>query len=179
MIDWNVVVSVNEHGFRKASDILGELGKIKRSEFLNVLLMQTEDIYNLLEILRTKFLEDQDNLSFLSRLIPVIVTFTFQTPVEFEKKSGTTVLTWVPELAGKSFHVRMHRRGFKGKLSSLKEEQHLDHILLEALNAAGTPGRITFDDPDAILAVETIANRAGLSLWTREQMARYPFIRLN
>lgn len=178
-MDWNVVVSVNEHGFRKACDILGEVGGIKRSEFLNVLVMQTDDIHNLLEILRDKSMEDIDSLSFLSRLIPVTGTFTFQTPVEFEEKSGTAVLTWVPELAGKAFHVRMHRRGFRGKLSSLKEEQRLDHILLEALNAAGTPGRTIFDDPDAILAVETIANRAGLSLWTREQMKRYPFIRLN
>ncbi|KPK02039.1 MAG: hypothetical protein AMK71_03590 [Nitrospira bacterium SG8_35_4] len=179
MMNWNVVVSVNERGVQKACQMLGDFGQLKRTDFLNVLVMKTDDLHNLLETLRAKSLEDNDYLSFLSRMIPVTGTFTFQTPEEFEVKSRKAVLTWVPELAGKSFHIRMHRRGFKGKLSSLKEEQFLDHILLEALDTAGTPGRITFDNPDAILAVETIANRAGLSLWTREQMQRYPFIRLD
>jgi hypothetical protein len=41
-----------------------------------------------------------------------------------------------------------------------------------------TPGHITFENPDAIIAVETIANWAGLSLWTRWQLKRYPLIRV-
>ena len=75
--------------------------------------------------------------------------------------------------------MRMHRRGFKGRLSSHEKERFLDDILLEALRKAGTPGHITFENPDAIIAVETIMNWAGLSLWTREQLQRYPFIRFN
>jgi tRNA(Ser,Leu) C12 N-acetylase TAN1 len=179
MVNWNVVVSVNEDGFRKAFDILGEFGEVRRTNFLNVLVMHTDNLQKLLETLNDNLLEDNDYLSFLSRLIPVTETFSFQTPEEFENKSKKAVLRWVPVLRGRAFHVRMRRRGFKGKLSSLSEEQFLDHILLEALDAAGAPGRITFDDPDAIIAVETIANRAGLSLWTREQMHRYPFIKLS
>jgi tRNA(Ser,Leu) C12 N-acetylase TAN1 len=83
----------------------------------------------------------------------------------------------VADLRGKSFHVRLHRRGFKGRLSSQNEEGFLDGVLLEALEQSGTPGRITFADPDAIIAVETVDGQAGLSLWTREEMQRYPFIR--
>lgn len=44
----------------------------------------------------------------------------------------------------------------------------------EALEARGTPARIDFSDPDAILAVETVGQRAGLSLWSREVIARHP-----
>jgi hypothetical protein len=55
----------------------------------------------------------------------------------------------------------------------------LDKVLLEALAQAGTPGQITFDDPDAIVAVETVGNRAGLALWTREDLQRYPFLNLD
>jgi hypothetical protein len=73
----------------------------------------------------------------------------------------------------------MRRRGFKGKLSSLEEEHFLDHILLESIEKTGTPGHITFEDPDAIIAVETIAQWAGLSLWSREDLQRYPFISLD
>jgi len=42
-------------------------------------------------------------------------------------------------LAGKSFHVRLHRRGFKGRLSTAKEERFLDEALLDALDVLGHP----------------------------------------
>ena len=79
-------------------------------------------------------------------------------------------------LKGKSFHVRLHRRGFKGTLSTPKEERFLDEALLDALEAEGAPGHIAFTDPDAILQIETIDGRAGLSLWQREDLQRYPFL---
>jgi hypothetical protein len=89
-----------------------------------------------------------------------------------------TVSEWVPQLEGKGFHVRMHRRGFKGRLSILEEEKMLDKFLLELTKVGGNPGHITFDEPDVIIAVETVAYRAGLSLWIREDLQRYPFVRV-
>ena len=85
----------------------------------------------------------------------------------------------MPELAQKSFHVRMHRRGFKGRLSSPEEERFLDDLLLTALEEVGTPGRISFDDPDATIAIETVGQRAGLSFWRRSDLERYPFLRID
>jgi tRNA(Ser,Leu) C12 N-acetylase TAN1 len=41
------------------------------------------------------------------------------------------------------------------------------------------PASIDFQDPDAILAVETVGQRGGLSLWTREQLRTYPFLGLD
>jgi tRNA(Ser,Leu) C12 N-acetylase TAN1 len=79
-------------------------------------------------------------------------------------------------LAGKSFHVRLHRRGLKGTLSTPREERFLDETLLDALESLGAPSRITFTDPDAILQIETIDGRAGVSLWQREDLQRYPFL---
>ncbi|HLF13048.1 MAG TPA: hypothetical protein VJA26_17745, partial [Gammaproteobacteria bacterium] len=76
-------------------------------------------------------------------------------------------------------HVRMHRRGFKGKLSSQHEEQFLDHFLLERLNVAGASGAIDFDDPDVIIAMETLGQQAGLSRWTREQLHAYELLKLD
>ena len=64
-------------------------------------------------------------------------------------------------------------------MSSQEEEQLMDKVLLEALETAGTPGSITFDDPDAIVAIETLGHRAGVSLWTRDDLRRYPFLRLD
>lgn len=174
MQEWNVVVTV--HDFKRACDLLGGFGRVRRTDFYNTLLMKTDDLHKMLEVLRDNYMKDIDYLACLSRLIPVSSTFMFQSPEEFEIKSKGIVLAWVDKLAGKGFHVRMHRRGFKGRLSSLEEEQFLDTILLEALTRAGTPGHITFENPDAVIAVETIANWAGFSLLTREQLLRYPFI---
>jgi len=177
MKDWNVVVSVNEKGFRSAIKVLGGLGEIGKTEFFNVLVMKVEDISGLLETLRRRLEEDPQLLSFLSRLVPVTATFTYQTPGDFEDKVKETMPLWIRQLGGKGFHVRMRRRGFKGRLSSLEEEQMLDKFLLKLTEEGGTPGRIVFDDPDVIIVVETVAHRAGLSLWTREDLHRYPFIR--
>ena len=111
--------------------------------------------------------------------MPVTHTFTFQTPAIFEEKARETVSPWIPGLAAMGFHIRMHRRGFKGKISSMEEERFLDNFILDALERAGTPGHITFEDPDAIIVVETIGQRAGLSLWTREELQRYPLLHLD
>ena len=177
MQEWNAVITV--HDFKKACDILGDYGRVQRTEFYNTLFMKVQDVHEQLEALLDRSVENHEFLSFLSKIIPVSSTFTFQSPEEFEKKSKEMILAWIDELAGKGFYVRMHRRGFKGRLSSLEEEQFLDNVLLEALAEAGTPGHVTFENPDAIIAVETIANWAGLSLWTREQLERYPFIRID
>jgi hypothetical protein len=73
----------------------------------------------------------------------------------------------------------MYRRGFKGKLSSPDEERFLDKVLLEALERAGTPGHITFENPDAIVVVETLGQRCGMSYWTREDLQRYSFVKVD
>ena len=55
-------------------------------------------------------------------------------------------------------------------------EQFLAGLILESLEKRGEPGHVTFEDPDAVLAVETVGGRAGLSLWNREERERYPFL---
>ncbi len=179
MQDWNVVVSVYDRGYKRARELLQEFGAVSKTDFYNVLVMAVTDIPQMMEALRERWDTDDEVRSSLARVMPVSHSFTFQTPEEFEAKAKEAVLTWVPELAGKRFHVRMHRRGFKGKLSSQDEERFLDWFLLQNLEKAGPPGHVSFEDPDAILAVETISQRAGLALWTREDLQRYPFLHLD
>jgi tRNA(Ser,Leu) C12 N-acetylase TAN1 len=105
--------------------------------------------------------------------------FDFHSAEEFDAKALAVARGWAARLGGRSFHVRLHRRGLKGRLPSQPHEQVLDRALLIALDAAGTPGRITFDDPDAIIDIETVGNRAGMSLWVRDDLKRYPFLRID
>jgi tRNA(Ser,Leu) C12 N-acetylase TAN1 len=67
----------------------------------------------------------------------------------------------------------------KGILSTPNEERYLDETLLQALSAAVTPGHIGFDDPDFVVHIETIDRRVGLSLWSRDDMRRYPFLSIS
>jgi tRNA(Ser,Leu) C12 N-acetylase TAN1 len=115
----------------------------------------------------------------LSRVVPAADSFTFESPEDFETKARAIVLGWASRLHGKSFHVRMHRRGFKGRLPSQHEERFLDEAVLARLNEVGEPGHIDFEDPDAVIDVETVDDRAALSFWTREDLKRYPFLKVN
>jgi tRNA(Ser,Leu) C12 N-acetylase TAN1 len=177
--DWNVVISLHERTYGQARKLLEKLAPVSRTSYFNVLVMKVEDIGCLLETLRQWMEADAHIRDILARVVPVVRTFTFQTVEEFETKARETSLSFVPALAGKTFYIRMHRRGFKGRLSSQNEERFLDEFLLEALDKMGNPGRITFADPDAILALETVDCRAGLSLWSREDLQRYPFLHLD
>jgi tRNA(Ser,Leu) C12 N-acetylase TAN1 len=179
MRDWNVVVTVNEGGFVQAIRFLGQLGEIAKTDFYNVLVMKSDDITGLLDEIARQTSEEPAISSFLSRIAPLTHMFHFQSPEEFEGKAREIVLNWAAVLAGKGFHVRMHRRGFKGRISSQQAEQFLDETLLEALDKANTPAHVTFDDPDFIIAVETLGPRAGISLWARKDLVRYPFLRLD
>lgn len=69
--------------------------------------------------------------------------------------------------------MRLHRRGFKGVLSTPKDEQFLDRFLMAEL---GQTSRIGFSDPDAVIQIETIDSRAGMSLWSRDELQQYPFL---
>jgi tRNA(Ser,Leu) C12 N-acetylase TAN1 len=134
-----------------------------------------------------KFLEDISNDiqaatalgDTFSRIMPASETFNFQSSTEFEAQLKQTVEPWLPQLAGSSFHVRMHRRGFKGRLSSQDEECFLDHYLTDRLAVQDAMSRIDFDDPDYIIDIETVSQRAGVSLWSREQRMRYALLKLD
>jgi len=180
MVDWNVVVTTQKDGYQRAMHLLGKYGVVNETDFYNVLTMWAEDIPRMMEEMRLKAAADVDLLkSVLARVAPVTHIFHFSSPVEFEDKAKEIVLAWAPQLAGKTFHVRMHRRGFRKRLSSMEEERRLDDILLNALMEMGSPGHIAFDDADAIIMVETIGNQAGFALWRREDLARYPFLHLD
>ncbi|MDL1962696.1 MAG: THUMP domain-containing protein, partial [Deltaproteobacteria bacterium] len=145
----------------------------------NILVMKVDNIRNFLETLREWVQDDPHILSLISRVMPVTQTFNFQSAEEFKEKASEAASKWVSMLTNRSFHIRMHRRGFKGKIASNKEERFLDDFLLDALKKEGMKGDISFQNPDVIVVVETVGSRAGMSIWTREDLERYPFLRLD
>ncbi len=179
MLDWNVVVTVHEDAFTRACQIFSQFGEVRRSGYYNVFLLNVGDRSDFLGRLSALVVNAPDLLKVVSRVMPAEITFTFQDRENFESQARAVVLDWTPKLAGKSFHVRMHRRGFHQQMSSHDEEHFLDDVILQALEERGTPGKITFEDPDVIIDVDTVDNRAGLSIWTRDDLSRYPFLKLD
>ncbi len=179
MRDWNVVATAQTHHYNQARELLEDFGRVWRTEYFNVLTLKVEDIPSFMASLNTLIMEDATLMDALARVIPLSSTFDFQTPDEFESKAKEALSAWLPQLSGRRFHVRMHRRGFKKSLSSQAEERFLDDYALERLATQGETASIGFDDPDIIIALETVSQRAGLSLWTREDLQRYSFLKLD
>ena len=179
MRDWNVVVTVREHGYRQAMELLRDFGAVAKTDFFNVLVMRVTDPSRFIEDLHG-CLESLPGLrTSLARVMPVTERFSFQSAEEFEGRIKGSVEPWLPRLAGTAFHVRMHRRGFKGRLSSQSEELFLDRYIVDRLHQRGQQANIDFSDPDLIIALETVAQVGGLSLWNREQRQRYPLLKLD
>lgn len=154
--EWNVLVTVYDGEYHEALRLLAPFGDVSRTDYWNVLVMNVEDVTGFMHALKETLREDASLANSVARIIPVTHSFRFSSPEEFEAGACRIVDEWVTELQGKTFHVRMHRRGFKGRLSSQHEEQFLDYHLLERLRLKGSGGRIGFDDPDMIIAVETV-----------------------
>jgi tRNA(Ser,Leu) C12 N-acetylase TAN1 len=176
MLDWNMVVSVRGSGYKEARRYLKTLGRVERTDYYNVLALKVDDGVLFLDAVKRDTGLQPELKSALARVIPVRRVFVFQNAAEFEARVREAALDFVPDLAQRTFHVRMHRRGFRGQLASQDIERKLARLLLERLEAAGTPGHVRFDDPDCVLVIETLGQRAGLALVTREQRARYPFL---
>ena len=73
--------------------------------------------------------------------------------------------------------MRVHGRGLGRYLHTQDTERLIDDVLLAALEKEGVPGAVSFDDPDTVIAIDSVDNRAGMALWTRDDLKRHPLLR--
>ena len=113
----------------------------------------------------------------LGRIVPIhrCFSFTFDT---FQDQVREALAPCVDILVGQSFYVRLERRDFKGRIISPEVERFFDAFLLELSEKSGGTTSIDFDDPDIVLTIETIGERCGIGVLTREQRERYTFVRV-
>lgn len=179
MTEMIVVATTLPEGYKRAKELLSQFGEVIETDYYNVLILVPRDPDSFMDRFAAMVRSVPEVMEVLSRVMPSMESFLFSDPEEFERQARDVVLGWTARLRGKTFHVRMHRRGFKGRISSQSEERFLDEALLAALESESEPGRINFDDPDAVIDVETIDNRAALSFWTRGDLERYPFLKVD
>ena len=179
MKDWNVVATIAENCFKEAFSLLSHYDHVEKTPFRNVLTLKVENTETFLKSFLQDMQKDPAYRRVFCRVIPCTHCFFFQTLSAFEEKAKQCIQSFLPQLAHRSFHVRMHRRGFYGTIKSQDEAGLLGDYLNEQLRSQGAEGKVTFDDPDVILDVEIVAQQAGFSLWTREQRNCYPFLKLD
>lgn len=177
MMEWNVLVTANMRQERYLLRLLSRHGEFRGSGYRDVVLGRVEDANAFLETLEALRRENPKKLSPLSQIVPMERTFQFDLS-DFREKLKEAISPYVELLENKKFYIRVKRRGHKGEISSIEVEKEMDAFILEALASAGKQAQINFEDPDRIIIVETVENRAGVSLITREMKEKYPFIKV-
>jgi tRNA(Ser,Leu) C12 N-acetylase TAN1 len=175
--DWNVVVSVFQDGYRRALRALQKLGMAERSPYHNVLVMKVDDPVVLLEALEKRTEENPALYDAISRVAPAMRDFDFLSEAEFIEKAKSIIREWLPRLAGRSFHVRLRRRGTIHELRTQDAERLFNDAVVDATTQMATSSKISFTDPDVVIAIDTVDTRAGLAMWTREDLARFHLLR--
>ena len=73
--------------------------------------------------------------------------------------------------------MRVHGRAFGRYLHTQDAERIIDDMLLTALEKEGVPGAVSFVDPDAVIAIDSVDHRAGIALCTRDDLKCHPLLR--
>jgi tRNA(Ser,Leu) C12 N-acetylase TAN1 len=175
--EWNILATAFWGRGKDALRLLTQHGEFKGSGFKDVLQGHTEDANLFLEKLESMRQENPDRMNSLSQILPLERTFNFNLP-DFMDKLKETVLPYVEKVEGKKFYVRVKRRGHKGEMSSLEIEKEISGFIFEKLGEVGKQAQVSFSDPDLVIIVETIANRAAVALITREMRKKYPLIKI-
>jgi tRNA(Ser,Leu) C12 N-acetylase TAN1 len=175
-LDWNLVVTA--HGGRRHDLVyaLRPIVKLRRAEYSEVLTGRADDLEACLAAIAARAADPVFSAEVLARVVPVSRTFALAAEVEVQVRAET--LTFVDALVDRSFHVRVERRGHKRLVQSDQLERALGTALGEALRERGASPRVTFDDPDLIVAVEVIGAVAGIGLVPRSLRKSYSFVRL-
>ena len=177
MKDWNLIVTTYQQGFRRALRALQDIGPTDRTAYYNVLAMKVDDPLSVLAFIECLTEETPALYDTISRVGPAMRVFDFQSAQDFKDKGSALIMEWTPKLCGQSFHVRLHRRGPILDLRTPDGERFFDEVVIAATSGAGMPARMSFSDPDVLIVVDTIDERAGLSIWTREELADHRLLR--
>ncbi len=177
MKEWNILATAFRGRGKDALRLLILHGDFKGSGFKDVLQGHVEDVNLFLEKLELMRKENPNWMTSLSQILPLERTFSFNL-TDFMDKLKEAILLYVEKVEGKKFYVRAKRRGHKGEMSSLEIEKEISSFIFEELQKTGKLAQVSFSDPDVVIIVETIANRAALAFITRELREKYPLIRI-
>ena len=109
MEPWNAIITARGDRLPQARKALRALGRVQRTGFYNVRAIEVDEPKAFLDRLERLIDEHPDVVQSLAHVFPAERCFDFSSTAEFESKAQEAALGWVPQLAGKSFHVPVHR----------------------------------------------------------------------
>lgn len=178
MQNWNVIITVLPGPGQENRLLQGlrPLGEFHRSSFKDVCVGRVEDANRFLDTLLQAREAGAGWIAALGRAIPVEQNFRFtsDTLAEQFKQAAEPLLQRMDR--GSSFHVRLERRGLTGKIDTPRVEREVAEYLFALAERQHKQLRVSFDDPDYVVAAETVGDECGVTLLTRELSRRYPFV---
>jgi len=179
MWEFNVLVTMAQDGrYRQMLEELAPHGEFHKTDFHGVVIGRVPDMRQFLETVRQRRLERILAFQDVSRIVPLDTVFSFDLD-SFLEKACKSIRPYLSRMSEHRFHVRLERRGLKGQIVSPDIEQALDNFILDELADLGHSGKVDFDAPDAVLAIETVGTRCGIGFITRELSDRYPFVHVD
>jgi tRNA(Ser,Leu) C12 N-acetylase TAN1 len=177
-VEWNVLVTAQEGAARDLKRFVRRLGTFRWSGFRNVLLGQVTDPDAFLRALAADIERKPFAQAWLGKVLPIVTTF----PVRIEHflaDAESHLTPMVEELKGKSFHVRVERRGHKGALRTHELEQQIGEYLWQRLENQHAEPAVAFKDPDVVIAVEIAGTTAGIAVVRRKLREEFPFVKID
>lgn len=175
---WNLLVTSLEGQREALLGALRPLARFRRGGFPNVLVATVDDPRAFLSTLRDAHAASSVVRASLGKAIPIDRTVRFADATTFVDDAAATVEPLCERLLGRTFFVRVFRRGFRGAIDSTRAEGEIGARLVALLEARGDRPRVRFADPDVVVTIETLRDEVGVGLLDRELRAAYPFVRV-
>jgi tRNA(Ser,Leu) C12 N-acetylase TAN1 len=175
---WNLLVTSVEGQREALLGMLRPLARFRRGGFPNVLVATVDDPRAFLAVLRGACEASPLLRASLGKVVPIDATLRFADPARFVDDVAAVLEPLAGRLVGRTFFVRLARRGFRGAIDSTRAEGEIGARLVALLEALGDHPHVRFHDADVAVAIETLRDEAGVGLLEREVRDAYPFVRV-
>jgi tRNA(Ser,Leu) C12 N-acetylase TAN1 len=173
---WNLLVTSLEGQRESLLFGLRKLARFRRGGFPNVLVATVDDPHAFLDVLRDA---PAGLRASIGKVVPIDHTLRFGGPDTFVDDVAAAIEPLLDErLAGRTFFVRVFRRGFRGFLDSTRAEGEIGARLVAMLEARGGQPKVSFRDADVAVAVETLKDEVGIAFLDRELRAAHAIVRI-
>jgi tRNA(Ser,Leu) C12 N-acetylase TAN1 len=177
MEKWNILATARRREERSVLRLLNTYGEFRGSGYRDVILGCVADVPAFLEALEGVRREAPGRLRSLGQIVPLERNFRFDI-TDFRDRVKEAVLPYIDQLESSRFFVRVVRRGHKGEISGMEMEKELDRFILESLEDKGKQATVSIEEFEKMIIIETVENRAGVGLVTREMKEKYPFVKV-
>ena len=175
---WNVLVTAREGVQRHLRPALRPLVRLRSSGFRNVFVGQVDDPEGLLSGI-AGLRERRPSIDrLLGKVLPIERTFVVDRE-RFQGQLREEATPFLDRLQGRSFHVRVERRGHKGVINTHASELALGEYLYNCLQQRNLEPVVAFHDPEVVIAIEVIGMDCGIAVITRDLRQRFPFVKID